>query len=151
MVLVKQQDATGCGLACIAMLARKRYATVRTKAMENKTELREGFGKRGNFNTGLNDLGSIAGWFELSLVRRVMFRDQTTTSIENFTNFVNDLALGCNAILAINRRQQGEKWHWVVWDSERGRVLDPMNDQVCTRGPYIRIRPWYYLRVREAG
>ena len=36
MVRVKQQDGNGCGLACIAMLARRRYATVVNKAMEIK-------------------------------------------------------------------------------------------------------------------
>ena len=144
-VLVKQEDKTGCGLACIAMLAGKRYATIRARAMTIREDLCEGFGKRRNFKTRPSDLKKLAKEFELCLGRKVQFPDPKPMNIENFTRFMNDLELGCDAVLAINPnpRKNGEwHWHWVVWDCERGRVLDPKEP------PYRRrIRPWYYLPV----
>ena len=149
MVRVKQQDGNGCGLACIAMLARRRYATVVNKAMEIKGELREGFGVRRDFRTWTSDLRRLSEEFEFCLGRKVQFREQNTRGIEKFTSYMKDLNLGCNAVLAINRWKNGD-WHWVVWDHEKGCIRDPMNGQYARRDPYRRIRPWYYLKVREA-
>ena len=142
MVRVKQEDRTGCGLACIAMLAGKRYATVRAKAMTIREDLGEGcFGKRRNFKLWSRDLKKLAKEFEFCLGRKARFRDPTPMSLDNFTSFMNDLKLGCDAVLAVNPQKIGE-WHWVVWDCERGRVLDP-KEPPCR----LRIRPWYYLPV----
>ena len=133
MVLVKQEDKKGCGLACIAMLAGESYATVRTKAMAIE--------ERRNFKTRPSDLKKLAKEFKFCLGRKVQFRDPKPMNLENFTKFMNDLELGCDAVLAINLLQDGD-WHWVVWDCERGRVLDP-KEPPCR----LRIRPWYYLPV----
>lgn len=49
--------------------------------------------------------------------------------------------LTCDAILQVSRRMDGT-WHWVVWDSRRGRILDPLD-------PPLRRRPESYLLVRR--
>ena len=47
-----------------------------------------------------------------------------------------------NAILKVNPRRGGAEWHWIVWDANRQRLLDPRDP------PYKRIRACSYLRVR---
>ena len=47
-----------------------------------------------------------------------------------------------NAILKVNPRRAGAEWHWVVWDAERRRLLDPRDP------PDKWIRACSYLRVR---
>ena len=111
MKRVKQEHKAGCGLASIAMLARRRYATVVNKAMEIRGELSEGFGERRNFRTWPSDLRRISKKLGYCLGRKVQFREQNAKGIEKFTSYMNDLNLGCNAILAINRLKNG-KWHW---------------------------------------
>lgn len=141
MVRVKQEHRKGCGLACIAALAGKRYATVHAKAITIREDLSEGFGKRRDFSTSPRDLRKLAKEFKFCLGRKVQFPDPKPMNLENFTRFMNDLKLDCHAVLAINRRKSGD-WHWVVWDHERRRVLDPKEP------PYRRkIRPRYYLPV----
>jgi len=47
-----------------------------------------------------------------------------------------------DAILKVNVRKDGH-WHWVVWDAENRRVLDPK------RRPYRKIRATSYLPVQR--
>src|SRR5581483_2037403 len=49
-----------------------------------------------------------------------------------------------DAIIKINPRRGG-KWHWVIWDHRRRRILDPKNP------PYKRRKFISYVRVRQSA
>lgn len=49
--------------------------------------------------------------------------------------------LGFDALLKVNVRKNGREWHWVLWDHERQKVLDPK------RPPYKRLRFTSYVRL----
>ena len=46
-----------------------------------------------------------------------------------------------DALLKVNMRKHG--WHWVVWDHERQKVLDPK------RPPYKRLKFVSYVRLYQ--
>jgi hypothetical protein len=96
MRLVRQQDRSGCGIACVAMLARLTYEQVRAAYV--------GFSKRREFN--LIACGSGAGmrWGE---VVALLWRLRVPPSLDK---------------IYIERREHGG--HYVVIDS-RGKVFDP--------------------------
>lgn len=106
---VVQQDSTGCGIACVAMLAGKTYVQVRKLALEILS-LEEG----DPFYTGTKDLVSLGERYNLKIgVRRRKFK-----AFE---------ALPDKAILAINYKQNTDTWHWVVFHrtAKEPYVLDP--------------------------
>ena len=48
------------------------------------------------------------------------------------------------AILKATPRRGGAEWHWVVWDAERRRLLDPKDP------PYKQTRACSYLTVHRS-
>jgi len=106
---VVQQDITGCGLACIAMLADTGYSRIKEVAMElfklhSNDEL----------YTTAPDLRKLGQEFNLDVGgRRRRFKDfQSLPEL---------------AILAINYREAENTWHWVVFcrTADEEFVLDP--------------------------
>jgi hypothetical protein len=120
MRLVKQFDDEGCGLACVAMAAGTTYSAVRAKAFPD------------------GDVGST----KLKPLRQIMKEHGVKLGdrlIPFRTRQPSDLPF--DALLKINLRERGKKWHWVVWDHGRQEVLDPK------RPPYKRVRFVSYIRL----
>ncbi len=142
MQRVEQPDGTGCGLACVAMLAGRSYATVKEKAI--KLTLYDGFGTKRNYRTLARHLRRLGEAYSLCLGPRVEFarrRRHVRTSLDEFERYMKAREPSAHALVATHRKE--DEWHWVVWDSDRGRLLDPR------KPPRTRdIRPWYYIRVR---
>jgi ABC-type bacteriocin/lantibiotic exporter with double-glycine peptidase domain len=106
---IVQVDATGCGLACIAILAKTNYKKVRELALELL-----GFEDDGVFYTGTSDLVKIGK--ELNLI--ISSRRRKFKTFDNLPN---------KAILAINYKSKTDAWHWVVFHRTESEeyVLDP--------------------------
>ncbi len=125
MRIVKQFDDEGCGLACTAMAAGTTYRKVRAKAFpDGDVEV-----------TSTKRLREIMKQFDIELGDRLIPFGKKRP---------DDLSF--DALLKVNSRQKGSEWHWVIWDYERQRVLDPK------RPPYKRYRFVSYVRLtRPSG
>ena len=118
MKRVVQKDEKGCGIACVAMLTGQSYgATRRLMYPDDRVKAT----RTRDLSGALASLGCEVG-DRLVPLRTRRFQD-----------------LGCDAILKVNKRRS--KWHWVVWDHQRQRVLDPLEP------PSPRIEASSYLRV----
>lgn len=133
-----QQHTTGCGIACIAMLARKNYAAALKKAEEI---LPDDFGYRRNFRTTASCLRQLAATYGFTVGRKVRFRDVRRMKLRNFECYMIKRRSSCHAIVAVNPNTDRTRWHWVLWDYERRRILDPKDP------PYKMITPFYDLKI----
>jgi len=97
MERVRQRDPTGCGLACIAMVAGINYEKVRAIAV-NELE----WDGSGDFYTGTRDLRDLGRYFGIEVGKR-------RRSFKSFN------ALPETAILAINYKEQTDTWHWCLY------------------------------------
>lgn len=132
---VKQGDPTGCGLACIAMLAGTDYSSVRELAVKQL-----GFDDSGTFYTGTKHLKDLGKSFDIELGNK---RRQ-------FNGFQN---LPEMAILAINYKEDLGTWHWVVYrrTSSDEFVYDPKkNIKTNKRRDFCRIKARWFLPVTNA-
>ena len=121
MKRIAQQDPHGAGVACVAMLAGRSYGAV----------AKEMFPDGAVSGTDADELRKALVACGLEPARHLVpFRSKKYRDLED------------NAILKANSRRGGAEWHWVVWDAERRRLLDPRDP------PYKRIRACAYLRVR---
>lgn len=120
MRVVKQFDDEGCGLACTAMAAGTTYRKVRAMAFPDgdvgPTQLKR-------LREIMTEHGVLLG------ERLIPFRGREPKD------------LPFDALLKINVRKNGREWHWVIWDFERQRVLDPK------RPAYKRYRWVSYVRL----
>ena len=120
MRLVKQFDDDGCGLACAAMAAGTTYRTVRDFAFpDGKVQ-----------TTSTSRLRKIMEAHGVRLGKRLIWLRGKHPS-----------ELGFDALLKVNVRKNGREWHWVLWDHQRQKVLDPK------RPPYRRLRFVSYVRL----
>lgn len=105
---ILQEDATGCGLACVAMIVGETYADVKKVALEN--EILE---EKRTFYTTSSDLINLLDHFNLKAKRGKRVSDWS--SIQSLS------------IVAINYKENIDSWHWVVYvpDDKHGYVLDP--------------------------
>lgn len=129
---VKQEDPTGCGLACIAMLADSTYAHVKNLAIEQL-----GFDNSGTLYTGTKHLRDLANNFKIGLGKKR----------RKFKAF-NDLPE--IAILAINYKEESNTWHWVVYrrTSNDEFVYDPKKKiKSNKRRDFGRIKPKWFLPI----
>lgn len=111
--LVAQDDETGCGVACIAMLAGRDYAEVRAKLFTSK--------RKRVFYTTYKDMRRGLGHFGLAL---------DDGRARRFTSFAD---VPSTAIAAVEQSPPSKAhWHWVVFVREPGRryVLDPSWDGI---------------------
>ena len=132
MIRVKQEDPTGCGLACIAMLAGFDYKAVRELAIEKL-----GFDDSGTFYTDTKDLRGLASIFNIELGKRK----------RRFKSFGE---LPEIAILAINYKEDSDTWHWVVYrrTSNDEFVYDPKTKiKTDKRQDFYRINAKWFLPV----
>lgn len=128
---ILQEDATGCGLACIAMIVGKTYAEVKKTALDN--EILE---EKRTFYTTSSDLITILDHFHV--------KAKTGRKVSHWPS-VQTLS-----IAAINYKENNDSWHWVVYvpDENQGYVLDPhkkiKNDQ---RVDFSRMRLRSYIPI----
>lgn len=131
---VIQQDPTGCGIACVAMLAGASYAAVKDVA--------ENLGIRSD---------DPALWSGTERVRRLL-RHYDIRAAATESPFTNWEALPETALLATNwHLHQGlPHWHWTVFTrtAERPLVLDPKAAlKQHRRSDFGRIRPKWFIAI----
>lgn len=133
-----QKHKTACGIACIAMLTGTRYSAV----MKNAEEiLHDDFGYKSNFRTTASQLRQLAVASDVHLSRKIPFRNIRRTKLEFFELCMMDRRPSCHAIVAVNPNADRTTWHWVLWDHERHRILDPKDP------PYKMVAPFYDLKI----
>lgn len=132
MKRVIQKDRTGCGLACIAMLAGRTYQEVRKAAVALNIE------KAGEFYTHAIHLKELGAVFNIHIPAK------------RWRVFRSWGELPDTALVAINPRDGGLYWHWVVFMRRDGSefVLDP-RESVKTerRTDFGRMRAARFLPV----
>lgn len=131
MRLVRQKNrSSGCGPACVAMLAGVTYEQAIRSIWDGhdyKIDLYTGYS---DLRKGLRGLG-------------VRVADRATRS-SSFTSAHGVYIYGCQ------RNKKGDTWHWVVFDGRRARLYDPLKggylgsmdalDQEYR--PHSRLRVW---------
>ncbi|NML29020.1 cysteine peptidase family C39 domain-containing protein [Zoogloea dura] len=132
MKRVIQEDSTGCGLACIAMIVGTRYKTIKKQAHEL---LHDWPSRSRSFYTEAAHLKTLlkAHSIEYGNYRRT----------DNWPQIKVELA-----IAAINLRKNGN-WHWVVFKQQNNDayILDPRSKQEKRRD-FRRARLHAYLPIR---
>ena len=103
-----QDDASGCGLACVAMIVGATYAEVKKVALDNGI-----LEEKRTFYTISRDLISLLNYFN--------FKAERGRKVSHWSS-IQSLS-----IVAINFRESSNSWHWVVYvpDENQGYVLDP--------------------------
>lgn len=128
---VIQQDNTGCGLACVAMVVGCTYEEIRTLAID---EL--GFDTKGPFSTDYIDLRVMLAEYGYRLSR--------------YTPFSGYAPLSPLCIMGIERAGSGEEDHWVV-HMKCGLdryVLDPsLRVKSTQRRDWWRLSPISYANI----
>ena len=130
---VVQEDGTGCGLACVAMVVGCTYAEIRILAIN---EL--GFDPAGPFFTDYADIRAMLASFGYRLSRR-----------RSFTGY-GSLSPLC--LLGVERAGSGEEDHWMVHVKcglDR-YVLDPAGKVKSERRrDWWRISPVSYANITK--
>ena len=131
---VVQEDVTGCGIACVAVLAGTTYLKVKASAMA--------------FGITVTD---PLLWSDTAYVRTLLthYGIQTMKGESPFRSWE---ALPPLALLASkwHRRKNQAYWHWVVyWRSPHGPlVLDPKNTlRKHVRTDFGRIKPRWCIKI----
>ena len=131
MRIVKQDDPTGCGIACIAMLAGTDYSSVKELAVKQIE-----FDNSVTFYTDTNDLKKLGKNFNIELGEQRDFK-----SFQELPEI---------AILAINYNKNSERWHWVVYrrNSNDEFVCDPRKTiKTDKRRDFGRIKAKWFVPV----
>lgn len=128
--LVRQRTGTSCGLACVAMLARKPPSEV---SRILKARLKE----YSSEHTDIPDIRFALREFGLRLGRRVSTRHWRKTA-----------ALRVWGLAAVrHKRLRGgyERWHWVVVEIRAGQpvVWDPLRNH----GPHVTSTRFHCLGI----
>lgn len=108
MKRIKQKDRTGCGIACVAMVAKKTCAQVKKK-MQSLGCFEDN--KKNVFFTEYSDLKKALKAYKIKSSR--VYNKKNWESIRK------------NAIVAINHNKKRDEWHWVIYDKKKGGVFDP--------------------------
>ena len=111
-----QRDTTGCGLACVAMIAGKKYAEVKRKAIELGL-----VDSNGPFRTSCG---------ELRMLVKAIGGEALIGRKATYWASLPDLA-----IAGINYREKKNEWHWVVFvrEGKDTYVLDPWHKIKTTK------------------
>ena len=132
--IVIQEDATGCGIACAAMLAGKTYHAAKKRAKNLGI-----FPDDRTLYSDIYDLRPLLESYNIRIGKKVPFR--------------NWKELPTPAILAINYRADigSPSWHWAVFHKgDSGPVvLDPSRKlHTNERSDLGKLRPKWYVQVR---
>jgi len=125
MERIIQEDATGCGLACVAMVAETTYAEVRQVAVESL-----GFDTAGPFYTFNYDLRYMLAEYGYGLSR--------------CTSFKSYAPIGPLSILEIERTGKNNHWVLLVKCGLDMFVFDP-----ATHIKTEKRRDWKRLKVKS--
>lgn len=139
-----QHDRSGCGLACVAMLAGIGYAQARTLARALAIGPRLSRHRAG----GGGARAPLESWrTDARQLRRMLAVLRIGSGSERAVGDWRDC--GGDGLVAINPREDGT-WHWVVYlhDPVAPRVLDP-NPRVRRdpRRDFGRMRPVRFVPV----
>ena len=129
MRLIRQRDETGCGLACVAMLANTSYASVRS----------DEFGDDAMYAMTTQELIRVLRNYGMFPAKKLMPLGKKRLR-----------ELPGNAVLAVKQPHR-RNWHWVVWDYARQRILDPQYGLVTTEWLAVEYdaRPTSYMLVER--
>ena len=128
---VVQKDATGCGLACIAMVAGVSYTQAKKAAVKSRVvdENQPYYTNSGQLARILEELGGSA-----EKGRRLSHWSSLTSL----------------CIVGIGYKEAEDTWHWVVFVPDRtgGHVLDPRKSVTTNRRKdFSRMVPHRYIPV----
>jgi ABC-type bacteriocin/lantibiotic exporter with double-glycine peptidase domain len=132
MKRIIQEDKTGCGLACIAMIAKNvTYSSVKKRAVN-----KYGFDPNGVLYTQTNHLRELLEEYGVVIgKRKVPFKDWKR--------------LPKLSILGINHKENTNTWHWVIYrrTKEGAFVLDPKEIiKAEKRVDFGRMNPKWYIK-----
>ncbi len=126
-----QEDSTGCGIACAAMVASVSYIEAK------RTAIKYGIVKeKPPYYTTAGELSALLSKFGNDFARGRKLRKWES--------------LDKLSIVGINYKPTYDTWHWVVYvpDSEAGFVLDPRKGvKTYKRTDFSRMRPRSYIPV----
>lgn len=134
---VIQQEISGCGFACVAMLAGKSYEEVKNKA---------------------NQLGIFSEdeklWSDTGYVRRLLEKHQIKASTIE-APFSTWAELPELALLAIKYHVENGQpfWHWTVFERDGNNqiVHDPAAYlKTNKRNDFEHIEPKWFIEIEEA-
>lgn len=132
---ILQEDSTGCGLACVAMVAGTSYAKVKAIA------IRLGIaGERPPYYTSAKNLSM--------LMRELGLRSSKERMLSDWKAFSSP------SIVGINFNEKHRTWHWVVYvpSADGGYVLDPKKViKSARRTDFSRMRPRSYIPMLRAA
>lgn len=131
--IVVQEDATGCGIACAAMLAGKTYHAAKKRAKDLGI-----FPDDRQLYSDIYDLRPLLESYNIRIGKKLPFRSWDD--------------LPSPAIVAINYRADvdHDSWHWAVFHRNRRGpvVLDPRRDlRRNVRTDLGKLRPKWYIPV----
>ncbi|HEY1268931.1 MAG TPA: cysteine peptidase family C39 domain-containing protein [Candidatus Binatia bacterium] len=136
MKIVLQEDETGCGLACVAMIAGKTYPEVKQTAAQLGIRVKD------------KKLYS-----DTQYVRRLLrrFRIETSPAEKPFASWD---ALPDRALLSIKYHKENDRpmWHWVVFERNEGQaaVLDPAKYMLHhRRTDFGAMKPKWFVEIVE--
>lgn len=116
MILVRQLDNTGCGIACVASISHITYLEAK-KLID--------FGRRRKSYTKIHDLRSA--------LKQLNFKLTKINHTKRWSKIRQ------NAIVGIDK--SGRHWHWVVYDAEKNIVYDPAVGERCD---FYNMKPFKY-------
>lgn len=122
---VAQLDKNGCGVACVAMLVGITYRESRRLMFGSETPSR----------TYTATLRNALRHHRIRTASRLV--PLRTRSHE---------ALRHDAILKVNVARDGDRWHWIVWDAARHKLLDPLKR---SKWKPKRVRAVSFLKVQR--
>ena len=103
MKYIKQEDETGCGVACIAMISGQSYKTIRSFLINNKVE---GIEKRKtNFRLNHPQLLKVTKTVRLHILEKQRFSKWTDVPSK--------------AIVSTDFDPKRRNWHWIVFDKTK--------------------------------
>ena len=130
---ILQEDGTGCGIACVAMLSSKAYSQVKAAATN--------FGfvpNKYGYSTESGQLRELLSHFGVKSARG--------------RRLSHWHSLSRLSIVGINYNKNCDKWHWVVYvpDKSGGYILDPMGTtKASERRDFNRMRPKSFVPVQQ--
>jgi predicted double-glycine peptidase len=130
MKRITQEDKYGCGIACVAMVADCGYRAVKRQRQFRGLDL----DKRGTFPKQLIDALNDRGVRTSGRFKKLEGRNKKAFLRRNKKNaIVRALYPGLKS-----------RWHWIVWDADRKRWIDPECDP---EERYDRPRVQSYLEI----
>lgn len=130
MKRIQQKHRTGCGVACVAMIAGKSYSSVMKNA-----QLILGWEKsKRTFYTDSSDLTKLLHSFSI--------KSEKCRAVRKWSSISE------TAIVAINHNERTNIWHWVVYhrEADTSYVLDPQSKREV-RKDFSRMRLRSYIPV----